>query len=277
MQPQIRRLKSSGPAPGHPGMGIPSEAPPSRTSRPPARDFSTDTAQDTVILSVQDLAAPQEAVTQARRDQEGPGPRRGRSGRPGQPGPGERPSRARRPRSGEPSPFRGAARAPGPPACCPPAWRPRDRRPPWPVTAADLAPAVLGQGAAHHRAALGPAPPASPLARAGPVAGPCPAHPGRRAVRRGRDQRRAGPQPRPGPAPPPRRRPGQDRPGARPAAVRAAAAARTAAARWIAGQVSADAIVSCDPQMCAQLQAQGIPPRGSSCSAAVIPPRWAAT
>jgi hypothetical protein len=44
-----------------------------------------------------------------------------------------------------------------------------------------------------------------------------------------------------------------------PAAIRAAAAARTAAARWIAGQVSAGAIVSCDPQMCAQLQAHGIP------------------
>ena len=44
-----------------------------------------------------------------------------------------------------------------------------------------------------------------------------------------------------------------------PAAIRAAAAARTAAARWIAAQVSADAIVSCDPQMCAQLEARGIP------------------
>ena len=44
-----------------------------------------------------------------------------------------------------------------------------------------------------------------------------------------------------------------------PAAIRAAVAARTAAARWIAAQVSADAIVSCDPQMCALLQAHGIP------------------
>jgi hypothetical protein len=43
-----------------------------------------------------------------------------------------------------------------------------------------------------------------------------------------------------------------------PPAIQAAAAAHTAAARWIAAQVSADAIVSCDPQMCAQLQAQGI-------------------
>ena len=44
-----------------------------------------------------------------------------------------------------------------------------------------------------------------------------------------------------------------------PAAIRAAAAAHTAAARWIAAQVSADAIVSCDPQMCALLEAHGIP------------------
>ena len=44
-----------------------------------------------------------------------------------------------------------------------------------------------------------------------------------------------------------------------PAAIRAAAAARTAAARWIAGQASTDAIVSCDPQMCAVLEARGVP------------------
>ena len=42
-------------------------------------------------------------------------------------------------------------------------------------------------------------------------------------------------------------------------AIRAATAARTAAAGWIAAQVSTDAIVSCDPQMCALLQAHGIP------------------
>jgi Protein kinase domain len=44
-----------------------------------------------------------------------------------------------------------------------------------------------------------------------------------------------------------------------PAAIRAAAAAHTAAAVWIAGQVSTDAIVSCDSQMCALLEAHGIP------------------
>jgi len=38
----------------------------------------------------------------------------------------------------------------------------------------------------------------------------------------------------------------------------AAAAARSAAAAWIAGQVSGDAIIACDPVMCAALQAQGV-------------------
>jgi hypothetical protein len=54
---------------------------------------------------------------------------------------------------------------------------------------------------------------------------------------------------------------GHTRGGAQPAAaaIRDAAAARAAAARWIGGQVSADAIVSCDPQMCALLQARGVP------------------
>ncbi len=61
-------------------------------------------------------------------------------------------------------------------------------------------------------------------------------------------------------------------PAAAPAAIRAAAAARTAAARWIAAEVSTDAIVSCDPQMCALLEAHGIPagrllPLGGSDSA----------
>ena len=61
-------------------------------------------------------------------------------------------------------------------------------------------------------------------------------------------------------------------PAATPAAIRAAAAAHTAAARWIAAEVSTDAIVSCDPQMCALLEVHGIPagrllPLGGSNSA----------
>ena len=47
-------------------------------------------------------------------------------------------------------------------------------------------------------------------------------------------------------------------PGPTPPAIRAAAAAHAAAARWIGAQVSTDAIVSCDPQMCAVLEAHGI-------------------
>jgi len=56
---------------------------------------------------------------------------------------------------------------------------------------------------------------------------------------------------------------GRARPGAGPAgaakAVAAAAAARQRAAGWVAGQASPDAIVACDPAMCAALGARGVP------------------
>ena len=42
------------------------------------------------------------------------------------------------------------------------------------------------------------------------------------------------------------------------ATLQATAATRLAAAKWIAGQVSASAIVACDPAMCAALQANGV-------------------
>jgi hypothetical protein len=42
-------------------------------------------------------------------------------------------------------------------------------------------------------------------------------------------------------------------------AVAAAAAARQRAAGWVAGQASPDAIVACDPAMCAALGARGVP------------------
>ena len=41
-------------------------------------------------------------------------------------------------------------------------------------------------------------------------------------------------------------------------AVKTAAAARTAAAAWLAQQAASDAIVACDPQMCAVLQQAGV-------------------
>jgi hypothetical protein len=47
-------------------------------------------------------------------------------------------------------------------------------------------------------------------------------------------------------------------PGAAAKAV-APAAARQRAAAWVAGQASPDAIVACDPAMCAALQAHGVP------------------
>ena len=195
-------------------MGIPSEAPPSRTSRPPARDFSTDAAQDAVILPVQDLAAP---------------------GPPPSPGP---PGHPARPPAVIPSAGRGTGAPPGPSRRPPPPswgrvllttvqlWCQRHLHLRWPAQARwrvlallILAAVLFGAGAISVALARSPAP--APHTRGG-------------------GQARTGRAP-------------------TPAAVQAAAAARTAAARWIAGQVSADAIVSCDPQICALLQAQGIP------------------
>ena len=94
--------------------------------------------------------------------------------------------------------------------------RPRPRwHPCWPAAARARTPAVLGQGTAHDRAALGAAPPAPALARTGPVAGAHPGRPGCRGARRGRDQHRADQQPGPGPGPArPRRHPGRHRAGA---------------------------------------------------------------
>ena len=52
---------------------------------------------------------------------------------------------------------------------------------------------------------------------------------------------------------------GAGQPGAAAKALTAAAAARQRAAAWVAGQASPDAIVACDPAMCAALQAHGVP------------------
>jgi len=46
--------------------------------------------------------------------------------------------------------------------------------------------------------------------------------------------------------------------GRQPPSPSPAAAARAQAAAWIAGQVNADAIIACDPAMCAALQTQGV-------------------
>jgi hypothetical protein len=47
-------------------------------------------------------------------------------------------------------------------------------------------------------------------------------------------------------------------PGHQPASPSLASVAQAQAAAWIAGQVNADAIIACDPAMCAALQAQGV-------------------
>ncbi len=111
---------------------------------------------------------------------------------------------------------------------------------------------ILGGRARHHGAAVAAAPaqldaavPPGPGALAGPDRGR--AGGGGPAGRRGHgDAVRAGP---------PERR------AARRAAkaVAAAAAVRQRAAAWVAGQDSPDAIVACDPAMCAALEAHGVP------------------
>ena len=53
--------------------------------------------------------------------------------------------------------------------------------------------------------------------------------------------------------------PSAGRPGAAAGAVAAAAAVRQRAAAWVASQDSPDAIVACDPAMCAALEAHGVP------------------
>ena len=246
-------MKSAGPVPGDSAAGTQPDGLPTRASRP-ARDFSADAAQDAVILSVTDLAAAQEAVTLARQDQEnerrgGPaaGPlttrrarkRPGRRGhpRPVPPRPRGRPERGlallRRRPGGRRSPRPSGRATPPPPSwgkvllTTVQLWAQRRLHVRWPgqtrwrvLTLLVVAAVLFGAGAITIAVTRSPAP-----------AG---------------HSRAAGAQAGTGGAP-------------TPAAIRAAAAARTAAARWIAAQVSADAIVSCDPQMCALLQAHGIP------------------
>jgi len=53
--------------------------------------------------------------------------------------------------------------------------------------------------------------------------------------------------------------PSAGQPGAAGKALAAAAAARQRVAAWVAGQDSPDAIVACDPAMCAALEAHGVP------------------
>gem|GEM_PF-843825 len=263
MQPQIRRLKSPGPAPGDTTAGIQPDGLPSRTSSRAARNFRADAARDAVILSVQDLAAAQEAVALARQDQEeerraagagardspeaGTGPATGTpppvppssppaSGPAAGLPPADHPPAPARPVS--PGPGRGSGSGPatpGRPASRPPSWGTvlvttvrlwvqRRVHLHWPAQArwrvlTVLVLAVVLFGAGAISIALAGAP-------AGHPRGGTPAGAGRAPT---------------------------------PAAIAAAAAARTAAARWIAAQVSTDAIMSCDPQMCATLQAHRIP------------------
>ena len=155
-----------------------------------------------MILSVQDLAAAQEAVRLDRQDREDE--RRSRGAADAGDGPsrdGTLPGAAHQVQErrlllrrllappGSPQAARPDPGAPAP-GDHPPAARAR-AAPGRLARRGRLAPAVLGHGPAHHGATVG----AASLARPGPVAGTYRAGPGRGAVRRGRYHHRADPQP----------------------------------------------------------------------------------
>jgi len=222
-------------------VGSPGQLP----KRPVTRRFADDAARDTVILSADEIKVAQEALTLAREDREA-GPREPRTDRP-RTGPGQAGSGPDRPGTGpgqagpapaRQAPARGApgAAPPPTPADTVPSWgtvlgntirlwwqrRVRAGGPRWRVLTVLVLAAVLLAAAA-----LGVT-----LSRGG-------GHPAARAS---------------GAA-----SPGAGGQAAGAAALKAAAAARTAAAAWIVQQVASDAIVACDPQMCAVLQRAGLP------------------
>lgn len=189
--------------------------------RPAPRRFADDAARDTVILSAEDIQVAQEAL------------RLDRAGR--EPGPAEPRPREPRPKQSRPKQSRPARTSAPPPARA-------DVPPPWATVLATtirlwwqrrvrprtgslrswlLTVLVLVVAAAALGVAL------------------------TRSV--GRSTAAHGPASR-----------GQ---AVSTAVPKTAAAARTAAAHWLVQQVAADAIVACDPQMCAVLHRAGVPAR----------------
>jgi hypothetical protein len=224
-------------------MGAGPAAEPGRAA---PRGFADDAAQDAVILSVQDIRAAQETIAQARADREGGrdpagpdqplGPPGAPLGQPGQPA-GASPGPERPPAAGSPggSPPGEQNSSPPPGADTTPSWgavlattirlwwqrrvRARTGSPRWRVLTVLVLAAVLLAAAA-----LGVA-----LSQGGGTTA------GTSAAASGQGS------------------------AVSTAAIKAAAAARTAAATWLVRQVASDAIVACDPQMCAAAQRAGIP------------------
>ena len=215
--------------------------------RPVPRRFADDAARDAVILSARDIRVAQEAITLARADRgagpEQPGPEQSsrEQSSPGKSSPGK--SSAEQAAAGQdrpalPGPERTAAQRPSP-ASTTPSWgtvlattirlwwqrqvRPRTGSSRWRVLTVVLLAAVLLAAAALGVALT------QGGGRTGASASPAAAGPG-----------------------------AHGQPGST-AALKAAAAARATAAAWLVQQVAPDAIVSCDPQMCAVLQQAGVP------------------
>ncbi len=230
-------------------MGAGPAAEPGRRTAP--RGFADDAAQDAVILSVQDIRAAQETIALARADREGGRDPAGPDQPLGPPDapldPPDQPAGAASPGPERPPGASGSGGSPpgeqsgGPPprANITPSWgtvlattirlwwqrhgRPASASPQWRVIAVVLLVAVVLAWAALSLA----------LTRSN-------GRTGSSAPNRGN---------------------GSDasRQAGGTTALKAAAAARTAAAAWLAQQVASDAIVACDPQMCAVLQQAGLP------------------
>ncbi len=232
-----RPPRQPGPRPGGPGLRAGAAEP---AHRAVPGGYGCDPGQDAVILSVHDIQVAQEAIRLARAEDEpgGPAPDRtpdrtpdaeappGSAGRDSGPGADPQPGTGR--------PGGGAPGQPG--GGPPPSWgtvlattvrlwwqrrvRSRAAGPRWRVISVLLLAAVLLAAAA--------------LAV---------------TLTWGRGGTSAS-----GPG-----QPGSRGPAASSAALKAAAAARTTAAAWLVQQLAPDAIVACDPQMCAAAQQAGIP------------------
>ncbi|HTT50764.1 MAG TPA: hypothetical protein VMH35_05145 [Streptosporangiaceae bacterium] len=248
--------RQPGPGPGEPGLRAGAAAEPAH--RAELGGYGGDPGQDAVILSVHDIRVVQEAITLARADGEpgGPAP----NGAPGGGAPGDEAPGGGAPGGGAPGDEAPGDEAPG------------DEAPP----------GIAGRGAEPRLGARGPGGPPSRASSASstPSWGTVLATTVRLWWQRRVRSRAAGPrwrvmsvlllaavllaaaalavtltQGHGGSS-----APGPGQPGSRgSAALRAAAAARTAAAGWLARQLAPDAIVACDPQMCAAAQQAGIP------------------
>ena len=216
------------------------------------RRFADDAERDAVLLSAHDIRVAQEAITLARDDRAaGRGPAGAEPADPDQPR--SLPDQPRGAPDQQHQAHDQTQAVPDQPT------QPPGRTADQPSTAASSPPSwgtVLATTIRLWWQRHGPATPGQPA-----LAGDRRGAPGRRRAGRGRPQCRADPRQRADREQRVQRRQqsGRGPPGGRHDALKTAAAARAAAARWLVQQAASDAIVSCDPQMCAAAQQAGLP------------------